>query len=175
MRFGLKSRVPAFSKAAVAAALLASSFATYTPDAVASGLFSGLAGTWRGDGSIGWSTGETERIRCNATYEVERDGNKLIQNLNCATDTTKLTVKSDINFNPAAGAITGTWTETNYGINGSVSGRANASTINAMVQSLDKRFTARVTVVTRGTNQTVTIAPEGIEVTQVSVNLKRTS
>jgi hypothetical protein len=174
MPFRLKTHVFEVSKSAVAAAMLVSSWAVMAPDVVAAGLFSGLAGSWRGDGSIGWTTGETERIRCTATYEVEREGNKLIQNLNCATDTTKLTVKSDISYNPSAGAITGTWTETNYGINGNVSGRASAGTINAIVQSTDKRFTARVTVVTRGSDQTVTIAPEGIDVTQVSVKLRRT-
>jgi hypothetical protein len=42
------------------------------------------------------------------------------------------------------------------------------------VASGDKRFTARVTVVTSGSNQTVTITPQGLEVTEVSVKLKRT-
>lgn len=28
------------------------------------GVFSGLDGSWRGDGSIKWTSGETERIRC---------------------------------------------------------------------------------------------------------------
>jgi hypothetical protein len=164
-----------FSRVALAAGLLASSWAIAAPEVLAAGLFTGLAGDWRGDGSIGWSSGETERIRCTATYEVGGDGNSLQQTLTCATDSTRLIVKSDIRYNPDAGAITGTWSEANYGITGRVTGRASSGTIKAIVASGDKRFTARVTVVTSGSNQTVTITPQGLEVTEVSVKLKRTS
>lgn len=175
MSFRARARLFRFSRAAFGALLLVSTVAVDAPQVLAAGLFSGLAGSWRGDGSIGWTSGETERIRCTAIYEVERDGNKLIQNLTCATDSTRLIVKSDITYNPAAGAITGSWTETSYGLNGFVTGRANASTIKANVRSTDKRFSARVTVVTNGSSQTVTIAPDGLEVKEVSVQLRRTS
>jgi hypothetical protein len=173
MTFRSDKRAFAFLRTAAAAALLVSSLALPAPEAAAAGIFSGLGGSWRGDGSIGWSTGETERIRCTATYEVEKDGNQLIQNLTCATDSTRLIVKSDITYNPDAGAISGTWAETNYGIRGRVSGRASSGNIQALVTSSDARFKARVTVVTSGGNQTVTIAPQGIDVTEVSVRLRR--
>ena len=156
----------------IAAAVLVSAWAMSTP-AAAGGLFSGLAGSWRGDGSIDWTTGETERIRCNATYEVEQDGNQLIQTLTCATDSARLIVKSDITYNSKAGAISGTWTETSYGISGRVTGSANAARIQAVVQSSDKRFNARVTVLTRGDTQTVTISSD-LELKGVSVQLRRT-
>jgi hypothetical protein len=163
----------AFSKASAAVALLVSSLVLPVPQATAAGIFSGLGGSWRGDGSISWSTGETERIRCTATYEVGSDGNKLTQNLTCATDSARLIVKSDITYNPDAGAITGTWAETNYGIRGRVTGRATSSNIQALVQSSDARFKARVTVMTSGGSQTVSIVPQGLEVTEVSVKLRR--
>jgi hypothetical protein len=141
----------------------------------AAGLFEGLAGAWRGEGSIGWTTGETERIRCTAKYVVGTGGNQLVQNLTCATDSTRLVVKSDITYVPAAGALRGSWSETTYGINGNVTGRANAATIRANVQSNDKRFTALVVVTTKGDEQSVTITPEGIDVTGVSVTLRRSA
>jgi hypothetical protein len=139
----------------------------------ASGLFEGMEGSWRGEGSIAWSTGETERMRCNAKYKVERDGNRIVQELTCATDSTRLVIKSTITYNPAAGAITGSWSETSYGINGSVTGTASTNSVKAMVKSRDNRFQARVTVVTSGSAQTVSIVPQGIDVTEVSVELKR--
>jgi hypothetical protein len=172
MSFGAKTGISEFSRVA-AAALLVTSWLASTPS-LAGGLFDGLAGSWRGDGSIGWTTGETERIRCTAIYEVEREGNKLLQNLTCATDSTRLIIKSAITYNPAAGAITGTWTETSYGITGRVTGSASAAKIQAMVQSGDRRFTARVIVVTQGSDQTVTISPQGLDVTEVNVKLRRT-
>ena len=142
--------------------------------ASAAGLFAEMAGSWRGEGWVTWSTGETEILRCTATYEVADDGNKIDQNLTCATDTTKLIVKSTISFRPAAGAIVGTWSETTYGVNGRVSGSASEGRIQALVQSGDKKFTARVSVTTRGGEQTVTISPQNIELAEVSVTLKKT-
>jgi len=173
----LKSKAGAATRArgSLAAALVLSTLGISTP-AFAEGLFQGMAGAWRGDGSIAWTTGETERLRCQAKYEVEREGNRIIQSLTCATDSTRLIVKSNITYNPDAGAITGDWSETSYGINGYVTGTANTGVVNALVQSSDSahRFKARVTVKTSGSNQSVTIAPQGIDVTEVAVMLRRT-
>jgi hypothetical protein len=156
----------------LAAAILLFSSAVGAP-AAAAGLFSGMEGSWRGDGSIAWTTGETEHMRCTAKYKVEREGNRITQNLTCATDSTRLIIESTITYNPDAGAITGNWRETSYGINGYVSGTASRGSVNALVKSTDNRFNARVTVVTRGAEQTVSIVPKGIEVTEVSVVLRR--
>jgi hypothetical protein len=157
------------------AALLFASWLGAAGSASAAGLFDGMEGAWRGDGSIAWTTGETERMRCQAKYEVEREGNRITQNLTCATDSTRLVVKSTITFNPDAGAITGNWSETSYGINGYVSGTASTGSVKALVKSTDNRFKARVTVTTRGSDQTVSIAPEGIDVTEVAVKLRRSN
>ena len=157
-----------------AAACIAASVVLGAQAASAAGLFTDMAGSWRGEGWVTWSTGETEILRCTATYEVEDEGNKIEQNLTCATDTTKLVVKSTISFRPAAGAIVGTWSETTYGVNGRVSGSASQGRIQALVQSGDKKFTARVNVTTRGGEQTVTISPQNIELAEVSVTLKKT-
>jgi hypothetical protein len=157
----------------VAGALLLGCFGLPV-SATATGLFEGMAGPWKGDGSIAWNTGETERMRCNAKYKVERDGNRITQNLICATDSTRLVVKSTITFNPDAGAITGQWSETTYGVNGYVTGTASTGAVNAHVESADHRFKATVTVKTiSDTEQSVTIAPKGLDVTNVEVDLKR--
>ena len=64
--------------------------------------------------------------------------------------------------------------ETSYGINGCVTGSASPGKIQALVQSTDKRFNARVNVTTRGGEQTVTISPQDIDVAEVEVTLRRT-
>lgn len=166
---------PAFTRSrgvVVAALFLLTGWGAMVP-AAAAGLFEGMEGAWKGDGSIVWTTGETERMRCTAKYEVEREGNRITQNLTCATDSTRLVIKSTITFNPDAGAITGNWSETSYGINGYVSGTASTGSVKALVKSTDNRFNARVNVVTRGNEQTVSILPQGIDVTDVSVTLHR--
>jgi hypothetical protein len=79
-------------KSATALALLALLSPAAVAPAFATGLFSGMEGSWRGEGSLKWSTGENERMRCTAKYEVVNEGNTLIQNLTCATDSTRLLV-----------------------------------------------------------------------------------
>lgn len=139
----------------------------------AAGLFLGMEGSWRGDGSIAWSTGETEPMRCTAKYLVERQGNRITQKLTCATPSTRLVVESTITYNPDAGAITGNWAEKSYGIKGYVSGTASTGSVKALVRSTDNRFNARVNVMTRGDEQLVEILPHGIDVTSVEVTLTR--
>ena len=168
----MDTNIVTFARGAFAATLLLCATAP-----AAAGLFDGMEGAWRGDGSIAWSTGETEHMRCTAKYEVEREGNRITQNLTCATASTRLVIKSTITFNPDAGAVTGTWAETTYGVNGYVTGTASTGAVNALVQSSDSahRFKARVTVSTKGNEQSVTIAPQGIDVTNVAVTLKRST
>jgi len=137
------------------------------------GVFAGLDGSWRGDGSIKWTSGETERIRCRGTYEVDRGGNQLEQHLTCASDTSKLIITSSIVYNPVAGVITGSWNEGSYNISGWISGNASPTAIDALVQSSDKNFSSKVLVVTRGRQQTVSILPQGLDVRAVTVALRR--
>jgi hypothetical protein len=163
-----------FRAARVARALVfVAGVATLMGTASAGGLFTGMEGSWRGEGSMAWNTGETEHVRCQATYKVENDGNTLTQDLKCATDSTKLVVKSEIKYNPDAGAISGSWRETSYGIGGNVTGRASAGNIQAQVKSADNRFNARVNISSSGSVQRVSIKPVDIEVTEVSVEMHR--
>jgi hypothetical protein len=160
-------------KSAAALALLALLSPAAIAPAFATGLFTGMEGSWRGEGSLTWSTGENERMRCTAEYEVEDEGNTLIQNLTCATDSTRLVVKSDITYKPAAAVITGSWSESTYGIRGWVTGTASVGSIKAKVESSDKGFSAEVGIVMRGVEQIVSIVPKQIEVTEVLVTMQR--
>ena len=160
--------------AALVPALAMTAWLSAQAPAAAAGLFVGMEGSWRGEGTIDWKTGERERMRCTAKYEVENEGNKLIQNLTCATDSTRLVIKSTITYNPDAGAVTGTWAETSYGINGFVTGNAGPGKVQAQVKSADNRFNARVNVTMRGAEQDVSILPKDFDVTEVAVTLRRT-
>jgi hypothetical protein len=133
-----------------------------------------MAGSWAGEGSLKWSTGEVEPLRCRATYQVTNDGNKLVQDLACATPSGRLLIKSDITYKPDAGVITGTWAETSYGMGGWVRGNASSGNIQAIVESGNKSFSARVSVILQNSmEQVVTIIPENLDVTEVAVTLRR--
>jgi hypothetical protein len=160
--------------AAVVPALALAVWLTTDTPAPAAGLFEGMQGSWRGEGKIDWKTGETERMRCTAKYRVESEGNKLTQNLTCATDSTRLVIESTIKYNPDAGAVTGDWAETSYGIRGFVTGNAGPGKVQAQVKSADNKFTARVSVLLRGSEQEVSIKPQNFDVTEVAVTLRRT-
>jgi hypothetical protein len=159
--------------AASAAALLA--FAAPAglgvPSAIAAGLFSGFAGSWSGDGMLTLAGGSSEPIRCRATYEVENDGNKLKQELRCASDSYSLTVESNVTYNPDAGVISGTWFETGYATGGFLNGSASAGHIEARVDG--NGFSAQVAIVTNSDEQMVTIRPQNMDVTEVSVTMRR--
>ncbi len=173
MAFRRKGAVArAIPKSAVVLALLSLLSSGIEAPAFASGLFTGMEGSWRGKGSLKWSTGENESMRCVAKYQVENDGNKLVQDLTCATDSTRLVVKSDITYKPDAGVITGSWSEKGYGINGRVTGSATVGSIKANVESSDKSFNAKVLVETRGAEQIVSIVPKQLEVTEVLVTMQ---
>ena len=176
MAFRRKGAVArAIPKSAVVLALLSLLSSGIDAPAFASGMFTGMEGSWRGQGLLKWSTGENESMRCVAKYQVEKDGNKLVQNLTCATDSIRLVVRSDITYRPDAGVIIGSWSEKGYGINGQVTGSATVGSIKANVESSDKRFYAAVGIVMQGFEQIVTIVPRNIDVTEVLVTMQRSN
>jgi hypothetical protein len=113
--------------------------------------------------------GARERLRCRAAYAVGEGGARLQQNLRCAS----ASYRFDVNANVASegGALTGTWSETNRNVTGSVAGRVSGGQIKARVEG--PGFTASMAISTRGNRQSVNIQAPGHEVAQVSVELTR--
>src|SRR5436309_15320339 len=82
----------AIKAAGVGAALMLSVSAGYAQ----SGPFAGFDVTWSGNGTVALSDGTTERIRCKADYNVNGNGLGLKQNLNCASDSYRFHLISDV-------------------------------------------------------------------------------
>jgi len=129
-----------------------------------------LSGSWSGNGTILLSGGESERIRCRASYAVE-GGTKMQQKLRCASDSYLFEVESAVSYNEAAGVITGTWKETTRNVGGRVSGPAREGRLLARVDG--GTFTADMEVKTDGDKQTVTIRAVNADVTEVAIDLTR--
>ena len=158
-----------------AAALRVAIFATAllhspAPSRAQQGPFGALSGAWSGGGFIKLASGQRERLRCRANYQVAENGTRLQQSLRCASESYRFDVNS--NIVSEGGALTGSWSETSRNVSGSVSGRANGSQIQAKIDGAG--FSANLTVNTRGDRQSVTIESPGHEVTEVSVTLTRT-
>jgi hypothetical protein len=121
------------------------------------GAFSGMAGVWSGSGSVALDNGQSERIRCRATYAVSRDGTGLNQTLTCASDSYKFDLKS--NVLAKGGALSGNWSEASRNVSGSLEGRASNGHFDVVVSA--PSFTANLSLTTQGNKQKVTIRSEG--------------
>lgn len=133
------------------------------------GPFAGMAGNWSGGGTLTTSSGNNERLRCRAHYEVGAGGNSLKQALRCASDSYRFDINSNVSH--SGGNITGTWSEVSRNVFGNMTGRVSGGEIRARVES--QAINAILSVVTRGDRQSVTINAPGAEISQVSVSLRR--
>ena len=134
------------------------------------GAFDEYAGTWSGNGTISIADGGTERIRCRGTYTVDSGGNRLQQNLKCASDSYKFELRSDIQAN--GGRISGSWTEATRNVNGNVDGTISGSEITALVQT--NGYAANFNVSTRAGKQNISISSKG-ELRSVTMALSKSN
>lgn len=156
-----------------AGAVLAVAFLASLPQGVSAqhaGPFAHLAGAWAGTGMIVTSNGSRERIHCRAQYIVGDGGHAVNQNLQCASDSFKVTIASDVR--DEGGRVSGTWAETTRNVSGTLSGTADDSQILANVGG--PGFTAGLAIVTRGGSQTVQITPHGgTDIVSVTASLRK--
>lgn len=137
--------------------------------AVASSPFAAMAGSWAGGGVLNTSDGAHERLRCRATYNVDRTGDALRLNLRCASQSYNFDLASDVAYR--GGAISGSWSEASRNASGTLSGRAAGDRIEAAATGAN--FSANLSLTTRGHRQTVFIRPQGTNITGVSLELAR--
>jgi hypothetical protein len=169
MRFMSWASSTTFAAALRAAIFAAALFHFPAPSHAQQGPFAGLSGGWSGGGFIRLASGQRERLRCRASYNVGENGTRLQQNLRCASDSYRFDVNS--NIVSEGGALSGSWIETSRNVSGSVSGRVNGGQIQARIDGAG--FSANLVVTTRGDRQSVTIESPGHEVTEVSATLTR--
>ena len=134
------------------------------------GPFLEFSGAWRGEGNVVFSSGAMERIRCQAEYTAENEGNVLRQALRCASASYTIEVQAELVHSD--GALSGTWSEAANEATGDFSGKASAGQLQGFVRG--SKFAASVAATITGDQQSVTIRPEGERVTEVSVQLRKT-
>ena len=132
--------------------------------------FSGISGSWAGDGIIAMSNGTKERIRCRAIYSSPALPVEMNQSLRCASDSYQFDVQSQVRAAPDGG-LSGTWSEAVHGVSGDVSGRVAAGRIETSVDALG--FSAHLSVSTQGKRQSVSIRPDGGDVESVTITMQR--
>jgi hypothetical protein len=138
-------------------------------NAAAMAPFAGLSGKWSGEGSIVLAKGNTERLRCDATYVVGGSGDNLNLKLRCASDSYHFDLR--IGLVDTAGSVLGNWSEAAQNIEGGISGTDSNGLI--QVTARGQAFAAAVTVATHGTEQSVRIQAKSGELSRVAITLHR--
>jgi len=126
-----------------------------------------LPGRWTGLGSVTMSNGNSEQVKCVATYFVGGGGSSLQQNLRCASTSYKIDATATLKVNN--GQVSGEWHEKIYSANGSVSGRITGNGFNLSIQG--ENFNAAMLVMTSTCKQSVSIAPRGFSISKISMTL----
>ena len=135
--------------------------------AYAAGPFDALTGQWSGSGKMNMSDGNSERIRCRSTYNASKDGHGFDLRLQCASDSYKIGAHASIRLN--GDQLSGIWDESNYNLQGNVSGSAEGNTVDATLETSGIQM--RLYIVTSGASQTVYIVPQqGLPIKSVHIN-----
>jgi hypothetical protein len=126
--------------ALILAATLAAPAEAVAPKA-AGNPFEKLSGDWKGGGTVTPADGQPKKVRCKVTYTVA-GSSRMTQHLRCAgidyriNATTKLTDKS--------GKVRGSWNESTYDANGSLTGTAKDNLIHARITG--DKFSSRMSI-----------------------------
>ncbi len=154
-----------FAAIALAAAVTAASHAS----AQSAHPFASMKGNWTGTGTITLGSGDKERIRCRANYEVE--GELVRQELRCASDSYKFEMQNELTHND--GQVNGNWNEVSRRASGRIYGRISSGRIEAMAET--SGFAATFVLTTRGDQQTVKIESKSSDISDVSISLRRSN
>jgi hypothetical protein len=161
-RFGWAGALPVF------ALLLAVSL---SPGAAnAAGPFAGFIGNWHGSGQVVGSNG-AERITCRAGYSSSSRGEALSQTLVCASDSYRFDIRSFVVSDDQA--VQGHWEELTRSVTGNLVGRIVNGQFDGTV--VGSGFTAAIALRISGRKQTVTIVPQGGDITKVDIVLSRSA
>lgn len=134
-----------------------------------SGPFASFSGLWQGGGSITFSDGHQERVRCRATYRVQAGGDALIETLRCASDSYNFDLSAHARATGAS--VSGKWKEATRGLGGTLSGSIREDQMKILVQG--KNFAAGLGLSTNSNQQLIQIRSRGTEFKSASINLRR--
>ena len=128
-----------------------------------------LAGVWTGAGSMKPSDGPRERIRCKATYTVQKPNRSMDLDLLCASQAYKLNLQA--NIGQTGNEISGNWFEREYRQGGKIVGKNREGNIEARIEG--NTVAALVSIQTKADRQAFSMDAPGAWVSQVSIELVR--
>lgn len=158
------SRLSTFASALFAGAL-GIGFAPAT-EAHAADAFNALKGSWSGSGTARFSSGETERLRCNARYSG--GGSSLSLLLRCASASAQINLSG--NLDARGRIVIGDWRESSFGLSGSARGSASKNSVRLKIRGGANGF---LTLNVSGNRHSVAVSTQGTALTGVNVSMRR--
>ncbi|MEQ1695518.1 MAG: hypothetical protein ABL901_06720 [Hyphomicrobiaceae bacterium] len=107
---------PTISALRAATIAAAATLTVFTGPAVASA--DGLAGSWRGNGSVVLPSGATEKARCRASFS-KNGGKTYSMNAVCASSSARVAQTASLE-QVGANRFTGDFTNSDYGVTGTI-------------------------------------------------------
>ena len=126
-----------------------------------------LPGRWTGWGQMTMDGGQTERVKCIATYFSEEGGTELRHNLRCASSNYQIDAVALLTV--SSGRVSGKWEERKYETGGDVTGQVVDDGFDVSI--VGHAFEASLKVETTKCKQTMNIAPKGMGVALIAVDL----
>lgn len=124
-------------------------------------------GRWTGWGAVKLDSGESEKVKCVATYFLEDGSSGLRQNLRCASPSYKIDVSASLKV--ANGSVSGIWQERTNQSSGPVTGKHDDAGFNVSVKG--ETFTAQMAISTTACKQTIRISPKGLGIARIQIDL----
>ena len=132
--------------------------------------FAALVGTWGGKATARLEGGKSERLSCKGYYSG-KGGSTLRLNIICANPSTKVELRSVLNY--SNGRVSGTWEERNYNQSGTVSGTASSSKMRLLIGG--GAFKGVLSLSIGESSQSVSISTQGSALKGMSINFARRS
>lgn len=153
-----------FTKAASVVTLLIMATAS-----ASAGPIDHLPGRWSGWGSIKLSNGNTEQVKCVATYFVKNAGSSLRQNLRCASASYKIDAVADMTV--TGNRVVGDWTEQTHSNSGKINGSITGD--NFALAITGPNFTADLALTTSPCKLSINLTPQNFDVTRIAIGLRK--
>lgn len=116
---------------ALASIIAAGPLMLVSTPASAAKVFSSLAGSWSGSGTLRLANGKREKLRCTAYY-TKKGSNGLGLAIRCASPASQINMRGVLRG--GGSAVTGTWEERTFNAGGSVSGTATNSSLRLSIR-----------------------------------------
>ena len=128
--------------------------------------FDALKGSWAGSGSVSFSGGESEKLRCTARYSG--GGASLALNVKCASASAQINLTASLDAK--GNKVSGDWSENSYGLSGDANGSVSGGSVRLKISGSASGY---LTLNVSGSHHSIAMSTQGTSVAGVNVSLNR--